>query len=100
MLATGHGPPAWSPDGRRIAFEQSGDIYAINVDGSSQTNLTTNPADDTFPVWSPDGRQIAFISERDGNKEIYVMNADGSHQTRLTTHPEDDTNPVWSPTIN
>jgi Tol biopolymer transport system component len=99
-LATGHGPPAWSPDGRRIAFEQSGDIYVMNADGSSQTNLTTNPADDTNPVWSPDGRRIAFVSQRDGTEEIYVMNADGSNQTRLTTNPADDTNPVWSPTIN
>ena len=43
----------------RIAFESSRDgnleIYSMNPDGSGQTNLTNDPAEDTDPVWSPDG---------------------------------------------
>jgi TolB protein len=49
--------PAWSPDGRRIAFTSdrggSRDIYVMNADGSGVTRLTENPADDEFPAWSP-----------------------------------------------
>ena len=82
--------PAWSPDGRQIAFVSDRDgnweIYVMNADGSSQTNLTNDLPDDTGPVWSPDGRQIAFVFCRDGSYEIYVMNADGSGQTRLTMY--------------
>ena len=74
--------PAWSPDGRRIAFHSKRDgnpeIYVMNADGSGVTRLTYNGARDLVTAWSPDGRRIAFYSNRDGgNWEIYVMNAAG-----------------------
>jgi TolB protein len=34
--------PAWSPDGRSIAFSRAGDIYVMNNDGSEQRRLTRN----------------------------------------------------------
>ena len=82
------GGPAWSPDGRQIAFvsDRDGDseIYVMNADGSHQTNLTDNPEAIIWPAWSPDGRQIAFdFRVRDGNTDIYVVNADGSSPTNL-----------------
>jgi Tol biopolymer transport system component len=49
--------PTWSPDGTEIAFDskRSGrpDIYRMNADGSSQTNLTNSPANDFAPAWQP-----------------------------------------------
>ena len=80
--------PAWSPDGRKIAFRgtRNGnrDIYVMNADGSGERNLTRHPAQDSNPSWSPDGRRIAFVSDRDGRLEAHVMNADGSGQRSLT----------------
>jgi Tol biopolymer transport system component len=80
--------PAWSPDGRKIAFRSTRngnrDIYVINADGSGKRNLTRNAAWDSRPSWSPDGRKIAFVSNRDGRLEAHVMNADGSGQRSLT----------------
>jgi Tol biopolymer transport system component len=80
--------PAWSPDGRKIAFRSTRnggnrEIYVMNADGSNQRNLTRNPAKDVRPSWSPDGRRIAFVSDRDGRLEAHVMNADGSGQRSL-----------------
>ncbi len=93
--------PAWSPDGRRIAFYSFRDgnfeIYVVNADGTGQTRLTYNPAWDRYPAWSPDGRRIAFVYGRGGNEEIYVMNADGTGQTRLTYNSADAQWPTWSP---
>ena len=94
--------PAWSPDGRKIAFASERDgnseVYVMNADGSGQRNLTRNPALDGDPAWSPDGRNIAFRSTRDGNTEIYVMNADGSGQRNLSHNPKAfDGSLAWSP---
>jgi len=99
-----NGFPAWSPDGRQIAFDSnpspgqpSADIWAVHVDGTGLTNLTRASGYNEFAAWSPDGTKIAFVSSRDGDEEIYVMNADGSNPTRLTDSPGSDWVPSWSP---
>jgi len=49
--------PAWSPDGRKIAFVSKRDgnpeIYVMNTDGSGQRNLTRSPTDEGWFAWSP-----------------------------------------------
>jgi len=81
--------PTPAPCGK-IAFVSSRNgngflIYVMNADGSNQTRLTNNSANDGAPSFSGDGSKIAFSSGRDdGNLQIYVMNADGSNQTRLS----------------
>jgi Tol biopolymer transport system component len=94
--------PAWSPDGRRIAFSSrppAGDeeIWVMNADGTGLQQLTFSPGGDVTPSWSKDGSRIAFVSHRDGNPEIYVMNADGTGATRITDSPGADQGPMWSP---
>ncbi len=100
------GPAAPSPPpttGERIVFtstrdgSRSYDIYVMRPDGSEQTRLTDDPAEDLDPRWSPDGTRIAFSTSRDGDREIYVMNADGSAPTRLTNSLGPDLVPAWSP---
>ena|SRR5215216_1585464 len=77
----------------------AGEIYVMNADGTGQTNISNNSANDFGPSWSPDGTKIIFASDRDAitNRDLYVMNADGSNPTRLTNNPEDETWPSWSP---
>ena len=86
--------PAWSPDGRKIAFEKvnacrgfnlpcssgrggTNGVYVVNADGSGQRRLARHGS---TPAWSPDGRTIAFFSD----STIYLMNADGSAHRALT----------------
>jgi hypothetical protein len=95
--------PAWSPDGTMIAYrlmdgtELGNSIWAMNQDGSGQTQLTS-PASgyDEYPNWSPDGTMLAFDSTRDGTDQVYVMKADGQHITKLT-NTGGNFQPVWSP---
>ena len=94
--------PAWSPDGKRIAFQadrkgdfENFDIYVMDADGGNQQKLTDHRAWDGSPSWSPNGERIAFRSRRDGNGEIYVMDADGGNPQNLTNNPGGDFGPAW-----
>jgi TolB protein len=95
------GSPAWSPDGRRIAFysERDGnaEIYVMNADGTAVTRLTRTSADEGYPAWSPDGRTLSFDSDRDGNFDVFAMQADGSGVRPLTRHPARDVSATWAP---
>jgi len=81
--------------------DENPEIYTMNADGSEQTRLTHNTAQEAHPVWSPDGSKIAFISNRAGENEfdVYVMGSNGSEQTRLTRHRSrvQQSEPAWSP---
>jgi len=69
--------PAWSPDGKKIAFTTSRDgnyeIYLMNPDGTEQQNISQHPGNDNWATWSPDSRRLAWISNRDGEYGIYVL---------------------------
>ncbi|HUQ20690.1 MAG TPA: hypothetical protein VM099_13830 [Gemmatimonadaceae bacterium] len=105
LTSNGHNQqPAWSPDGKRIAFTSDRDgnseIYVMNADGSNQVRLTNNPSPDESPTWSPEGSRIAFTSSRDlgGSRfAIYTMNAAGGDQIRITSLGAADHSPSWSP---
>jgi TolB protein len=101
MLSPGPAEAAFPGANGKIAFRSfrdgNGEIYVMNADGSAQTNLSNNPAEDLYPAWSPDGSKIAFSSDRDGDYEIYVMNADGAGQTQITNNTAYDREPAWSP---
>lgn len=73
----------------RIYFQsiQSGndEIWSMLPDGSSQQQLTNDPADDGRPVPSRDGNTVFFVSNRSGSAQVWRMNPDGSDQTQVTT---------------
>jgi hypothetical protein len=83
--------PAWSPDGKRIAFSDLEDvrapgIYLISPDGSDRRWIAAG----VDPAWSPDGRRIAYSAGG-----IFVANSEGSETVRLTS--ASDWMPTWSP---
>jgi len=98
--------PVWSPDCRRIAFVQSGQLWLADPNGGGASRVPT-PAGihPRNPNWSPDGAKVAFSdlefvntsAGREQRGHIYVMDADGSNFTQLTSGPYEDESPSWSP---
>ncbi|HBB98402.1 MAG TPA: hypothetical protein DC054_23720 [Blastocatellia bacterium] len=123
--------PAWSSDGTRIAFVSTRDsttetwqetdddgnvitksklhinkeVYVMNADGSGQTRLTNDPANDDSPTWSPGGLAILFRSDRerdccDPTAQIWSMNVDGTNQINLSNDNNGDYAANWRADIS
>lgn len=96
--------PAWSPDGKRIAFmsgrEETGSefgLYLIGADGSGLRRLLENERLAGLPAWSPDGRRLLFVTERDNHPQICSVAADGGDLRELRTGVPLGLFPCYSP---
>jgi TolB protein len=95
--------PAWSPNGRWIAFtsrrDNNAEVYLANVEDGTLHNLTNNPDEDSSPAWSPDSQQIAFQSNRDRlySDEIYVIDLASGETRRVTSSYGSHQYPAWWP---
>jgi TolB protein len=94
--------PAWSPDGRKIAYVsfESGNsaIYVQDITtGSRQLVSARAKGINGAPSFSPDGSKLALALSYQGNPEIYVMDLASRQETRLTNNLAIDTEPRWTP---
>ncbi|HVH27880.1 MAG TPA: BamA/TamA family outer membrane protein [Vicinamibacterales bacterium] len=90
--------PAWSPDGRRIAFAT--DRFSTNLQtlaigqfglglidvstGAIEQVAGTSGSTNISPQWSPDGGSLYFISDRDGIPNLYRIALDSGDVAQLT----------------
>ncbi len=97
--------PAWSPDGRTLAFtsnrdDPEGEVYRVAADGTRLQRLTTNPfVTDNAPAWSPDGRYLVYaVMPPADDADLHRMRPDGSRIRQLTDTPDvDESTPEYSP---
>ncbi len=100
--------PNWSPDGSQIAYTRQGQndqSYVINVDGTNDRPLSTDPAyaNTAAPMFSPDGTQLAYSAEdANGRLVLALQNLNGSNRQVLAPTAngvpfETVAYPAWQP---
>ena len=116
VLPTGGGParrltddlqdatrPAWSPDGRTLAFQSYRDgnyhLWTLRADGSGLTQHTSGPYDHREPRWLPDGSGLLLSSDRAGagTYDIHLLDLATGRVRAVTSGPGEDGEPTVSP---
>ena len=106
-LRTAAVEPAWSPNGRLLAFTRvraqgSREIAVSRADGSHLRMLTHDPYGwDAQPTWSPDGKRVAFVRSTSWasyyeGRSLYVARLAGGKARPLSSVKRPD-HPAWSP---
>jgi TolB protein len=93
--------PAWSPDGKSLAYvsfeQKSAEIWVQNVETSERRRVSARLGINGAPAWSPDGRTMALtLSRKDGDVDVYTLDLASQMLTRMTFDPGIDTEPTWS----
>ncbi|MFI4970379.1 MAG: Tol-Pal system beta propeller repeat protein TolB [Lysobacterales bacterium] len=93
--------PAWSPDGRRLAYVsfESGNsaVYVQDLGTGARQVVSSSRGINSAPAFSPDGNRLAISLSKGGNPDIYVMDLASRQTTQVTRHFAIDTEPRWAP---
>ena len=93
--------PAWSPDGRELAYvsfeTQKAVVWVQNVMTGERRQLANFRGSNSAPAWSPDGRELVVTLSTAGIAQLFVMPREGGTPRRLTTSNAIDTEACYSP---
>jgi hypothetical protein len=90
--------PAFSPDGRTVAFaglrNAKNDIFTVNLDTLEVKDVSNTDGKDTLadfgPTFSPDGKSIVYVCRVSGNDKLFRLDLATGKKTQLTFGTHDD----------
>ncbi len=92
--------PAWSPDGRELAYvsfeTQKAVVWIQDLSTGARRQIANFRGSNSAPAWTHDGQNVAATLSRDGSSQLYLINRAGGTPRRLTTSPAIDTEPVFT----
>ncbi|MBP6917740.1 MAG: Tol-Pal system beta propeller repeat protein TolB [Legionellaceae bacterium] len=92
--------PAWSPDGRSIAYvsfeNKRAQIYKVDVSTGQRRLITNFSGINGAPAWSPSGKEMAVVLSKEGTPKIYSVNMENGQMRQLTFGTAIDTEPKYS----
>ncbi|HWB86207.1 MAG TPA: CehA/McbA family metallohydrolase [Bryobacteraceae bacterium] len=97
QITNGPNFPAWSPDGKQLAFAMKGSIWRLRLGETSAYELTTDASYDSQPAWSPDGRWIIYTAELDEQIHLKILDLETGSTRALTSGNSINVEPAWSP---
>jgi Tol biopolymer transport system component len=89
--------PAWSPDGKRVAYMSHDGIHVIAKDGTGDQWVPNSNYLGYGLAWSPDGQSLALATLDQGHFDIVKTAPDGTGRVNLTRSPGEDVDPAWEP---
>ena len=72
-----------APDGKRIAYHKSYQVFLANADGSNPRQVETGKPFNFAPTWSPDGKWVLFLAGEHYDCHPHVVRRDGSGLRKL-----------------